>query len=383
MGKVYEFYAIGRKKAENSFIHRIEFPGVTLSFNSEELTESNRAILDTSFAKFLEDHFIKTELRKRLEQLDDDDEIINPLSELEIRKKYEIGPNDRLEATTIQFQSKHRSSYCERFLSPVMKVTLTAELILFIPLIATAIGTSEMELFSADADVAKRSGTALGLLFAMYNLISLFAGPGANNMSEFGANFDSVFHSVWRTLTCKKSRPKPIEGKESCCNTQKVKAAGAKALVTSFFGAFLYSDVLLNFQQFRSMEDQIAAMEPYSIFPVNIIDFSMRINFYLNQINDPVFGSSFLSWCYAKIDERFRYHGSKIAAEEKKKEVELLARDNDAESLLSDSGSELSVYEEEESAVPPRRSWCCFFTRSHSKPEENKTAGVALMKGSR
>lgn len=378
MGKVYEFYAIGRKKAENSFIHRIEFPGLNLSFDSESLPEPDRVILNTGFARFLEDRFIKTELRKRLEQLDDDDETINPLSELEIRKKHEIGSNDRLEVASIQFQSKHRSNYCERFLSPVMKATLTAELILFIPLIATAIGTSEMELFGADDDVAKQSGTALGLLFAMYNLISVFAGPGANNMSEFGANFDSAFHSIWRTLTCKKSRPKPREEKESGCNTQKAKVLGAKALVTSFFGAFLYSDVLLNFQQFRSMEDQIAAMEPYSIFPVNIIDFSMRINFYLNQINDPIFGSSFLSWCYAKIDERFRYHGSKIVAEEKKKEVELLARDNDAESLLSDSGSELGD-EEEESAVPPRRSWCCFFSRSFNREENNKTASVALM----
>lgn len=356
MLRTHTFYTVGRKKAETAPIEKIEVLELGISVDPNRLAPT---ALDEGFLKFINDQWFTSLIRTELDLLDEDGEEIEPLSTTaEIRKKFPIGQYDRLEPAKVEFTSKHRSSRCERFLPPIMKFTLGAELALLIPLLAAASGSTQIELFRMTPTEGASFGTAESLLFMAYNVLNTFFAPGGNNMGATGYVFDNTFHSLWRWLTCKKSRTQQYqEEKVSTCDLAKKWAS--KGFVTLFSLGFIYTDFLMNYQQYKSMSQIVDFMAPYSIFPKEAISFGMLANFWANQANDPVY--TFSSWYFFNKAINKKYTPKvRIAlpspAIDEEKDIEKAEDELKAQLIPEAQGS--SVNETDPEPDEPRRSIC-------------------------
>ena len=364
MLKSYIFQVIVRKDAENAYISKIEFLELGISIDVATLSDQQRVLLNTCLHDFLHDKGVTKIILDELERMDKNDEAIKPLTPAETHATFPLGPYDRLEPTTVKFAAERRYDYCERFLPPVMKMTLAVEFTLFMPLLAAAIGNSEIELFSADKTTAEGTGMMMGVLFTAYNMINTFAGPGAGGMNEFGETFDEALHSIgntlWNTLTCKKSNSTKNMLQQLQDPATRAKKFLAKTGITIFCGTYLFSDFLMNSQQYKSMEAQVSAMAPYTFFSEAVILYAMKINFYLNQINDPIYASSFVAWNFRQIDN---YYAKKSKEKTNNTRLALPVGDTETGNSLSDKLLSPDDYKSINDDNPPDQPWHAFFTR--------------------
>lgn len=335
MGK-HTFTAIGHKLSENSHIHVIGIAELGIAIKVSDLSPDQLAKLKAiGFKKFLDQPVIKQLIHDKLKRMDREDEDIPDPFPSELLQTV-FNTHDRFEPVSVEFQSAHRSSFCERTLPPVMKASFIAEMISYIPLISASVGNSEEQLFSAARDPVKILGTIQGLLFSSFNLAIMFTTPGSESMGQTGAVFDSAFHSMWRFFTCAaKSQQQKLAALYDTC-ALKSKRIGSKAAITAFALTFLCSNFLLDYQQYESMEEAVQGMAPYTIFPTALIYYAMKINFYLNQINDPIYGASWVNFMYEKFNKKWapKPH-SADEAEEQKEEAPREAKDIEADDVAA------------------------------------------------
>jgi len=105
----------------------------------------------------------------------------------------------------------------------------------------------------------------------------------------------------------------------------------------------------------------------------------MKINFYLNQINDPIYGSSFLAWCFEKINKRF--HPTEPPKFVPENSFVRLLIDDDSD--LFEVNSDLSDAEDE--PVPVIREsfcqrWCSYFYRKNETHQNKNTVSLDVRK---